>query len=310
MGFDKQNKPKYARWDYRILSHELNNDLPTRYLKIIFDPVSERRHDWNRKTYEDSATAKFDIEGLDVYGKRKERPIYYTYLDSLMEEIPGKDNYGASIMADGFDSQIKSANPKREGKSLNGAHYHRPYKLTSKDAMGVDTAQRSYCDRFYLALTTQTNVAGLNYVTKNKKNVHIKASYAIPVEITYRTPLNKWNPFGIRYEASCGSVTGAGTKANPYSAACPDRHYLTPDSFFTGGESKSCSNNNDIKYFKSPYTTLPVCLRPSGIHIVLPRINGIDGIIRQRYPIMPINGEGSSVWKKLNAIEDSLNLSV
>ena len=318
MGFDVKRKPKYARWDYRMLSHELNNDLPTSYLKIIFDPVSGRRHDWNRKTYEDSATAKFDIEGLDYHGSRKEpgheRPIYYNYLDSLMEEIPGKDNYGASITADGFDTVIKSAHPKRKGATLNGAHYHRPYKLTSKDAMGVDMAQRGYSDRFYLALTTQDNVAGVSYVITNKKgetikNVHAKASYAVPVEIIYLTPLNKWNPFNIKQELDCSDVTGIGTKADPFSASCPDRHFLTPDSFFTGSEATVCSNDSNIMYFDSPLFDDPVCLRPSGIHIVLPRINGIDGIIRQRYPIMPINGEGSSVWKTLNAMEDSVNLS-
>ena len=45
------------------------------------------------------------------------------------------------------------------------------------------------------------------------------------------------------------------------------------------------------------------------IRIILPKIHGIDGRIRQRYPIMPVHGEGSSFWKKLNAFEDSINLS-
>ena len=318
MGFDKQNKPLYAHFDHRIISHELESDLPTSYLKIVSDPVSERRNDWSRQKYEESDAAKFDLEGLYVNGGRSkpghERPIFYSYLDRLMEQIPGKDNYGASIKVNGFDAKIMSASPLKRGKDLNGAYYHRPYKLRSKDAMGVDTAQRSYSDRVYVAMTNQTKVAGPTYLNVDKKgvvlkSVHVQASYAVPVEILYITPLSKWNPFAIKYESDCKNIEGNGTKVFPFNATCPGLHYLTPDSFYTGGSLNSCSDSDGVTYFKSPYFVPPVCLRPSGIHIVLPDINGIDGIIRQRYPIMPINGEGSSVWKKLNALEDSVNLS-
>lgn len=43
----------------------------------------------------------------------------------------------------------------------------------------------------------------------------------------------------------------------------------------------------------------------SGTRIFFPQIAGV-GILRQRYPIMPIHGEGSSVWKELEAIKDLL----
>ena len=317
MGFNK-SKPIYSKFDHRILSHQLTKDLPTSHLKLVLDPVSELRNDWNQQTYEHSAAAKFDIEGVDVNGRRPlpghEKSLFYSYLDGMMEEVPGKDNYGASITANGFDATIKSANPRNKGKILNGAHYHRPYKLTTKDAMGVDTAQRSYCDRVYVALTSQMKVAGPSYhVTDRRgkvtKTVKVKASYAVPIEIVYLTPLNKWNPFEIEYKSDCKDVTGTGTQADPFTAYCPERYFITPDSFYTGGSATSCSNCGNLMYFKSPKSNSPVCLRPSGIHTKLPRIKGIDGIIRQRYPIMPVNREGSSVWKKLTAIEDSVKFS-
>ena len=47
----------------------------------------------------------------------------------MMEEIPGKDNYGANLPASSFDSLAMSANPDKSGQALNGAYYHRPYKL-------------------------------------------------------------------------------------------------------------------------------------------------------------------------------------
>ena len=43
----------------------------------------------------------------------------------------------------------------------------------------------------------------------------------------------------------------------------------------------------------------------SGVRIFLPSIPGV-GILRTRWPIMPVHGEGNSVWKELNAIKDIL----
>ena len=41
----------------------------------------------------------------------------------------------------------------------------------------------------------------------------------------------------------------------------------------------------------------------SGIRIVTPDIETV-GAVRLRYPIMPVHGEGSGVWKELNALKD------
>ena len=43
----------------------------------------------------------------------------------------------------------------------------------------------------------------------------------------------------------------------------------------------------------------------SGVRVFLPNIPGV-GVLRTRYPIMPVHGEGSSVWKELNAIKEIL----
>ena len=45
--------------------------------------------------------------------------------------------------------------------------------------------------------------------------------------------------------------------------------------------------------------------RASGVRVFLPPIKGI-GSLRQRYPIMPVHGEGSAVWKELGAMKDLL----
>ena len=44
-------------------------------------------------------------------------------------------------------------------------------------------------------------------------------------------------------------------------------------------------------------------VRASGHRIFIPSIPGV-GEIRQRYPVMPIHGEGQTVFKELQALKD------
>ena len=44
-------------------------------------------------------------------------------------------------------------------------------------------------------------------------------------------------------------------------------------------------------------------VRASGTYVFLPNIKDV-GILRTRYPVYPVHGEGSSVWKELNALKE------
>ena len=223
-----------------------------------------------------------------------------------MEQIPGKNNYGAWLPAAGFDADVLSANPKKEGKKLNGAYYHRPYKLSSKDAMGVDGTQRGYSVRLYVAMTTQDRIAGPSYTEKDGKVVKTKVSYSIPMEIIYLTPLSKWNPYNIEYEEDA-EVTGNGGENNPYSSSNRKTFFRTPHSFFTGtSETDAADTSQAGGVYIMNRANKKVHTQASGVRIMFPEIAGIEGTIRQRYPIMPIYGEGNTIWKRLNAFEDSL----
>ena len=224
-----------------------------------------------------------------------------------MEEIPGKNNYGANIPAAGFDADVLSAHPKKSGQQLNGAYYHRPYKLGQKDAMGTDSTQRGYSDRLYMAMTNQERIAGQTYTDKSKKVHETKVSYAIPMEIIYLTPLTNWNPYKVSY-ADDQTVTGSGTKNNPYSRSNRKTFFHTPASFFSGNpEVDAADTSQSGGVWIKNATGTKVNTQASGVRIMFPKIAGIDGIIRQRYPIMPIYGEGNTIWKRLNAFEDSLD---
>lgn len=65
--------------------------------------------------------------------------------------------------------------------------------------------------------------------------------------------------------------------------------------------SKNCLNSVVTRYFHRA-ANLRLC-KATGTRIILPLIYGV-GSIRQRYPIMPVHGEGSAVWKELEAMKD------
>jgi hypothetical protein len=48
---------------------------------------------------------------------------------------------------------------------------------------------------------------------------------------------------------------------------------------------------------------LLLAVTSSGIRALLPNIPGI-GIIRQRYPIMPLHNEGKGLWNELDSLKD------
>ena len=314
MDFTDDGKPIFAQWNYRILCHPLSKDLPTKYLKLVKDITVQKMKNWDTERYTVSRAAKFDLQGLMINGQRRERPMYYTLLDSLMEEIPGKDNYGAKIFDTGFDSEIVSA---KNNMPLNAAYYHRPYKLKNKDAMGINRAQRGFSDLFYVALTTQDRISGTSFTEtgkdKVKRKISTKVSYAVPVEIIYLTPLWNWNPYNIEHKEDAKEVSGDGSFKKPYTGTDSRNYFRTPHTFFKGADADAdpadTTNDGGI-YFTSNLNgkKTPVAVHASGVRIMFPEIQGIDGLIRQRYPIMPVAGEGSSAWKTLNAIEDSIDL--
>lgn len=41
----------------------------------------------------------------------------------------------------------------------------------------------------------------------------------------------------------------------------------------------------------------------SGVYVLMPNIEGV-GVLRQRYPIMPLHQSGNAVFKELEALKD------
>ena len=133
-------------------------------------------------------------------------------------------------------------------------YYHRGFKVQARGAMGQSRRYRGFADEnLFVAITTQPRVAGmkLNTCKGPKRNPICKTttqkfSYAIPLEIIYLTPLNRWNPFDPEYKGSektthgktvfQGGRSGGTSQDKAYNGTNSKKYYQTPSAFFSGQE--------------------------------------------------------------------------
>ena len=225
-----------------------------------------------------------------------------------MEEIPGLNNYGSFIRPKPFNSPedvMLSANPQTPDKEVNAAYYYRTFIQKSKEGVKYPR-QYGFNDRFYVAHTTQSNIPEVSYTRDDNVTENAAVTYAIPLEVVYLTPLSAWNPYNIPYSNVMSN--GSGTKSDPYLYAASTQYFLTPSIFFSNTTEDSSAADTTPKgavMMKTPRGDRAVC--SSGVRILFPPIDGLAGVIRQRYPVMPVFAEGSAEYKKLNAVEDSIS---
>lgn len=84
--------PVFAQWNYRILCHPLQRDIPFKRLRVIEDLSSRMMADRDIFRHQHSRAARFQFNSKDI-DQFFDRPLSNELLDELMEEIPGKDNY-------------------------------------------------------------------------------------------------------------------------------------------------------------------------------------------------------------------------
>ncbi|CAG5124556.1 unnamed protein product, partial [Candidula unifasciata] len=267
-------EPAYAQWNYRILCSPVGFDIPLSHFHqendLAFQMSSSIKNDHVRET----RAARFKL----FDGEKDQK---HSILDKIFASIPGKDNYGANLTLQAFDDDIYDAS-KESNLLLNTGYYHRSYKLYKKGASGLSFAPLGFNDEnMWMAQTTQENIAPVQ--SKRCSVVQVRAatfkkvcsssmvrvSHAIPLEIIYLTPLLSWNPYTITYNTDPADTV----KLYTYVLAKDGR---------------------------------PKKVAASGTRIILQNIEGV-GKIRLRYPIAPVHGEGSPVWKELNALKDKVS---
>nr|KAG5705263.1 hypothetical protein BaRGS_010714 [Batillaria attramentaria] len=309
--------PQFAQWNYRILCHPIEGDVDIN----DFEPVEDlgRRLSRNKETMESftqSKMARFTLEGstTDDYNSR---------LDEIMSQIPGANNYKANIT----DTMIGSTKLNlNEDTPLNVGYYHRWFRVTEKGAMGDRNQHRGFADRnLFVAENTQPRISPMriklckfpNRRLESNRQCEIiekRVTVAIPIEVVFLTPLQSWNPYNIHNKGNDSSALGLTVTAdgrngwktveNAFDGANSANYYLTPAEFFMGGEvdRDSADTAKNSAGVLDPDGNLRI-MAASGIRILLPNIPDV-GVLRQRFPIMPVYAEGSPIWKELEALRD------
>ena len=309
--------PQIAQWNYRILCHPLKRDLPLNRFRVVDDLMARMAKNETLEEHERTRAARFTVNPSDtdewVEG-RKEHGL----LDELMGEIPGKDNYGAELVDDAFDTPTYPPDSTGTSTAQNVAYYHRQMRVAKEDP----ERHRGYSDEnLFMAMTSHAKIAGIEVnVCKGEHNMacrlhNHKWTYAIPMEIIFTTPLLNWNPYDLEYKGDAESSSGqtvtedgrrgsAQDPAKAYNGINSKAYYQTPSDFFQSTEEGTTAadtvrsvagvldRNGELHRVKA-----------SGTRIFLPYIQGI-GSLRTRYPIMPVHGEGGAVWKELEALKD------
>ena len=323
MGMINGTTPLIAQWNYRILCQPLDRDLPLNRLRLVEDLKTRLSKGYSTEDkLKNSRQARFSLNPWDSdKTATKEGSYKYGLLDELMYKVPGKDNQQGNISDDAFDVIGIDIAPDANGAKLNGAKYVR-YSMSMKaDAMGRNTRKAGFADdNLFIAFNTQERIAGRTASEcqgkgddKVCKSWTLKASYALPLEIVYLTPLSKWNPYNIVYKNAAGSKEGKTVTANgrngketqdeAYNGTHSRLYFHTPNDFFLGDEVNSdaadTSKGTVAVLDKKEVMRL---VRASGIRVSLPNIEGL-GVLRQRYPIFSIFAQGSTIWKELEALQ-------
>merc|ERR1712038_3255 len=315
-------EPVYAQWNYRILCHPLKKHVPVANLRVIDDLSNRMKNGKTLKEHGMSRRARFEVWGWRQPEQHVwERSYRRALLDDLMEEIPGKDNYGANLTDNSFGNTASKY--WNEDQPINVGYYHRVYK-GARGAMGGTLRNRGFSDRnIFMAKTTQAKVPSMTVRDCWPKGApcqdyESKWSYAIPLEIIYLTPLYNWNPFNLTYaenfktggkwlynKVTANGRNGGFTADKAYDGSRRNVFYRTPEAFFGGGgeiDKDPADTSKGTVGVLSPDGKVHKAVA-SGTRIMLPDIPGI-GKLRTRYPISPLFNDGSQIYQEVEALRD------
>lgn len=309
--------PKFAQWNYRILGHKLQRDLPTDRLILADDFMARLRMLDNMEEFGESRAARFRVNPKDQSVPYDRVAGRSTLLDELMFEIPGKDNYPGWLNDTSLDGGV--AIKADEDITLNAARYHRMYRTVDNDAMGVAFQRRSFADdSVFFAKTSQDNVAqmSLNLCPDDEEPneaciLRSRWSFAVPMEIIYLTPLSSWNPYNLEMKDGndADGRNGGLTADTAFDGIGSTSYYITPNGFYNDAGANEDPADTDLGAVGvlDPEGNVRQ-VRSAGTRIALQPIPGI-GRLRTRYPIMPLVDEGSTTFQEMEAMRDLVHES-
>ncbi|RUS91605.1 hypothetical protein EGW08_000578, partial [Elysia chlorotica] len=192
MGIDETTKlPIYAQWNYRVLCHPLENDLPTAHIKPVEDLAYRQRMGIGALSLQMYRGSRYIVDA-----NKEDVPQKKMTIDDLVSKIPGLDNIPGTLTEESYG---------RQGTG-NLAFYNRAYP-SDKDAMNSYDELRGFSDgNMYVAMTTQERVAPLvvqacSGSASNCEEHRIRCSWMFPLEIIYTSALQRWNPLNMPHSS-------------------------------------------------------------------------------------------------------------
>jgi len=259
-------KARFENYPYLPMVAKIDQEGVEKYVVLNYRIVSVPVPQWDGKKWDEIMSEKEDIVAEARFGDipfdSTRKKFSLNDVDSILGDIPGLGGYSESITKKTPDGHT-IVSPE------NGARYHRNYTIAT-DATGRANYTNGWNDpTLILAYTDNEKVFG-------------GVSYAIPLEITLSTPVQSWNP----YEFVNGTVTGDGSEANPYTKTNPNgRWYQTPAELYAGfDQADPADTGTGAKWVLDPNEEKHLVV-PSGVWILLPKLEGIEERIRCRYPI-------------------------
>jgi len=293
-------KPQWVVWRFRIVAADVGSvgDYPIEQLLTAVDRPGERWHyDLTHESMLASRFARFRVNpnlstdpAFGAFGNAD-------LLDELMAKVPGFDGPAANLAETYTENgQAITLTQWNSNAPLNAARYNRRYSAPA-DASNRTSAMRGFNDpSLFVARTTRPQVAQVD-----AGGQAYRFTYAIPLELVLRTPLESWDPYALPV---VGAITGNGiTPETAFNGQNPSLyHYRCPAEFFAGDTPAPdpADTGHGSKYVKDAGGT-PRLVRASGIRALLPAIDGV-GSLRIRHPVYPLFWEGGHAQAMIQAL--------
>lgn len=299
-----KGQAQFVAWRYRITANDVGSigDYPAEQLLSPLDlPIQRWNFNLTAQRLAGTRSARWKINrnlSEDPHWGGYTDSATIDLLDELMSKVPGLDGVGANIVEKYTDAGVQTQMSEwgKPGVLLNAANYNRRYG-SSTNASGRSKVIRGYNDpTLFVSANTRPEVAAFTDGAESYRR-----SYAIPLELILRTPLEGWNPYGIKTVAvATGDGVSAATAYNGRNDS--SRHYLTPAEFFAG----AVTDPDPADTGATPRWVLDGggvarSVRASGLYSVLPAIEGV-GSLRLRHPIYPMYHEGSWASAQIEAL--------
>lgn len=151
-------------------------------------------------------------------------------------------------------------------------------------------------------------MAGYKYCDEENDSVcwEQKWTYAVPLEIVYLTPFEKWNPYNLTSygKRDFGDINDdkSGTQSNPYEGFSERDYFMkVPSDFYSGEGDRDLADTGKGHYARDENGNV-VHVVASGTSIITDFIGDDVGQVRLRWPIFPIHDHSSLAYREVSAL--------